>query len=100
MFLVRDWHNPAYRGLQGGCHILKDVLRIRNSHHDLTAVRENIHESFEDVGCMLLPKPGDRVEIRNENGPLVTIGGKHHGTTYTYVKKTKLLINEAYSVRC
>ncbi|XP_076817702.1 uncharacterized protein LOC143463183 isoform X1 [Clavelina lepadiformis] len=74
MFLVRDWHNPAYRGLQGGCHILKDVLRIRNSHHDLTAVRENIHESFEDVGCMLLPKPGDRVEIRNKNGPLVTIG--------------------------
>lgn len=61
MVLLRDWSNSDQYdfGIEGGQKYLNHILTIKpDQKAELTSVRQFIHDSFEKVGCALLPHPG------------------------------------------
>ncbi|XP_076816473.1 uncharacterized protein LOC143462270 [Clavelina lepadiformis] len=73
MFLVRDSFIPNKFGLEGGRDTLDRVLQVKQDHGELRSVRQHIRQSFEKVDCCLLPKPGDKVEVREPQSPTLTM---------------------------
>lgn len=69
LFLMRDWINPDEFsfGLEGGNEYLKEVMTVRKGQNsEMRMVRENIHSSFEEISCYLMPHPGSEM-IRSVN---------------------------------
>ncbi|CAG9811378.1 unnamed protein product [Chironomus riparius] len=72
-FLIRDWQNfDDYEfGPNGGKkYFEEEVLKIKSSHApELRSVREFVKNSFEEIGCCLLPYPGmDVAGSKNYDG--------------------------------
>jgi len=67
-FLIRDWNNDEdYNfGIEGGSRYFEEeVLKITQTQMpELRSVRESIKNSFEHIGCCLLPHPGNIVARR------------------------------------
>ncbi|KAG5670807.1 hypothetical protein PVAND_001045 [Polypedilum vanderplanki] len=67
MFLIRDWaYITDYTyGIEGGEGYMKRFLGETSSNKEIKSVREHIHNSFENLGCFLLPYPGEFVSGRS-----------------------------------
>ncbi|XP_076803318.1 uncharacterized protein LOC143447215 isoform X2 [Clavelina lepadiformis] len=63
-FLQRDWAGKKKYpwGVEGGQQYIESKLSETGSNNgDITAVRKEIKNAFKNVGCCLLPSPGDLV---------------------------------------
>ncbi|CAG2117727.1 unnamed protein product, partial [Medioppia subpectinata] len=64
LFLIRDWSFPYEHpyGLTGGQSLLEKKLAIKdNQPTQLQRVRRHIRSCFSDIGCYLMPHPGNKV---------------------------------------
>ncbi|XP_064463045.1 atlastin-2-like [Ornithodoros turicata] len=83
LFLIRDWQYPGEKsfGLEGGEALLQPFLqRDPTLQNEVSELRENIRNSFSEVKCFLMPRPGDAVENTKFDGKLRDISGdfKYH----------------------
>ncbi|XP_064462065.1 atlastin-2-like isoform X2 [Ornithodoros turicata] len=83
LFLVRDWQYPREQpfGLEGGKALLDSYLGDDPSAPgEVRQLRKNIRASFGELGCFLMPRPGDAIENTSFDGKLRDISGgfKHH----------------------
>uniref|UniRef100_A0A915DRG8 GB1/RHD3-type G domain-containing protein n=1 Tax=Ditylenchus dipsaci TaxID=166011 RepID=A0A915DRG8_9BILA len=63
-FMIRDWAYPyEYKyGFQGGQQLLEKRLETCDSQHaELRQLREDLKESFQNIGCFLMPYCGEKV---------------------------------------
>ncbi|XP_064465046.1 atlastin-2-like [Ornithodoros turicata] len=73
LFLIRDWQYYGEKsfGLEGGEELLHPLLqRDLTLPSEVSELRENIRNSFSEVKCFLLPRPGDAVENAGFDGRL------------------------------
>ncbi|XP_064468345.1 atlastin-2-like [Ornithodoros turicata] len=73
LFLIRDWQYPGEKpfGLEGGEALLQPYLRSDPTlAREVCELRENIRNSFSEVKCFLMPRPGDAVENTKFDGRL------------------------------
>ncbi|XP_064482763.1 atlastin-2-like [Ornithodoros turicata] len=73
LFLIRDWQYPGEKsfGLEGGEALLQPFLqRDPTLQNEVSELRENIRNSFSEVKCFLMPRPGDAVENTEFDGKL------------------------------
>ncbi|XP_064458911.1 atlastin-2-like [Ornithodoros turicata] len=78
LFLVRDWQYPGEQpfGLEGGKALLDSYLGDNPSPPDeVRQLRKNIRASFGELGCFLMPRPGDAIENTIFDGRLRDISG-------------------------
>ncbi|XP_065300260.1 atlastin-2-like [Dermacentor albipictus] len=64
LFLVRDWRaEQDYEyGAKGGRELLKKRLAIKEGQaEELKELRQRIKSCFSEIGCFLMPPPGDKV---------------------------------------
>ncbi|CAG7731244.1 unnamed protein product, partial [Allacma fusca] len=64
VFLIRDWNIPGQYpyGSSGGKRFIEDRLNIKSHHKEShKRVRQQLKDCFEDIGCFLLPHPGENV---------------------------------------
>nr|XP_026693515.1 LOW QUALITY PROTEIN: uncharacterized protein LOC100175442 [Ciona intestinalis] len=63
MFLLRNWEMADYQfGQQGGDEYLATVMEEHLQEN--VSVRQNMSNSFSDIGCTLMPHPGKNVARR------------------------------------
>ncbi|XP_064461801.1 atlastin-2-like isoform X2 [Ornithodoros turicata] len=73
LFLIRDWQYPGEKpfGLEGGQALLHPFLqRNPTLPREVSELRENIRNSFSELKCFLMPRPGDVVENSSFDGRL------------------------------
>ncbi|XP_064464981.1 atlastin-2-like [Ornithodoros turicata] len=73
LFLIRDWQFPQEKsfGLEGGEELLQALLETDPTLPDeVCELRKRIRTSFAEVGCFLMPRPGDAVESQGFDGRL------------------------------
>lgn len=73
IFLVRDFPNPTEYpfGIDGGSQYINYILNNiqSNQNKELQSVRKHITNTFDQVECCLLPRPGETIcEDPNYNG--------------------------------
>ncbi|XP_064478721.1 atlastin-2-like [Ornithodoros turicata] len=83
LFLIRDWQYPGDKpfGLEGGKTLLHSDLGDGPSLPEkVRQLRKNIRASVGELGCFLMPRPGDAIENESFDGRLCDISGgfKHH----------------------
>ncbi|CAK8693882.1 unnamed protein product [Clavelina lepadiformis] len=66
-FLQRDWeNNNTYSWGVGQEYIESKLAETGSNNGDITAVRKEIKNAFKNVGCCLLPVPGDLVNGQDD----------------------------------
>ncbi|XP_065300261.1 atlastin-2-like [Dermacentor albipictus] len=71
LFLVRDWRSACeYKyGAEGGRKLLERRLAIKEGQaKELKELRERIKLCFSEIGCFLMPTPGEKVHVSSAFG--------------------------------
>ncbi|CAL4099373.1 unnamed protein product [Meganyctiphanes norvegica] len=84
MFLIRDWKWPKRKpyGLEGGRELVETKLKVQeNLPTEANEIRKYLWNTFENISCYLMPRPGDFEEEEEDfNGSLsgLTVKFKKH----------------------
>ncbi|CAG2111520.1 unnamed protein product, partial [Medioppia subpectinata] len=87
LFLIRDWRCPYEYGygLDGGQQYLDNCLATSED-QEIQGVRRHIRSCFGDIGCYLMPYPGDTVATTQHfDGRVADIDSKFVDSLKTFV---------------